>query len=49
MDSSLQIKINIQGRKTIVWSNGKQMEMKTAFLKRFTMNDFIEYTKEKLK
>ena len=45
----MEINIKINGRTTIVESNGKTMEIKTAFLKRFTMNYFIEYVKEKLK
>jgi len=44
----LEFSFEIKGRKTLITHNGKSMELKTAFLKRMTVNDFIEYTKEKL-
>ena len=41
--------IEVEGRKTTVTLNGKQIEYKTSFLKKMTVNDFLEYSKEKVK
>ena len=43
----MKLTIEIQGRKTIVEHNGKTTEHNTVFLKKLTVNDFINYITEK--
>lgn len=43
------ILIKIEGRKTTVQMNGEEIEYKTAFLKKMTVNDFLLYTQHKIK
>ena len=45
----MKITIEIQGRKTLVNYNGKETEHNTVFLKKLTVNDFINYITEKYK
>ncbi|MDB0602152.1 hypothetical protein PL373_13535 [Tenacibaculum maritimum] len=37
------LKIEIQGRKSIIELNGKTSEHKTAFIKKMTVNDLLLY------